>query len=412
MQQLIEKGIKIVPKVFKIRRRNGKILDTFIPGPVPGGLGGMRKAEGLDLQYVDPKIRGYDDQLYLAAGQMVQERDVLDYSSGGSDSAELSQKGIITAIALIADPFRHDVTTATLVVVQDAADKVIQGINITGGPSYYSLNNNLLFLKGLSNLNKKLYNLTHQDLATAVGADNDSNQVWFIPFGVFSDYDPFDASAGIPSIDETTLEMEVTFATNQLIGTVAANGTIDDNTDIYVVTYNVIGLPPEYRRRLPIPDFRYDHIPAPVTNSRLDFQVGRVLKRTTIINLAVAANNNEPRNDSNITDVRVLDDHGITTEILPLTRWQVLKGLFQPFQPGVAIDRDGAAAIISEGLVGVAVIDWRQITHNPFGLNLYPRQPRDVHLDLTMATTTGSIHFYNEYYSLPDRTLYDFWMHR
>lgn len=385
---------------------------------MPGGLGGLPRGGGAHpiadwlKDELDPKIRGYDDQLYLAAGEIVQERDVLDYSSGGSDSVELSQKGIITAIALIADPLRHDVTTATLVVVQDAMDKIIQGINISGGPTYFSLNNAPLFMKGIGALNKKLYNLTRADLATGVGADNDSIQSWFIPFGVFSDHDPFDASAGIPAVDETTMEMDVNFATNQLIGTVAANGTIDDNTDIYVVTYNVIGLPAEYRRRLPIPDFRFDHIASPTTNSRLDFQVGRVLKRTTIINLAVAANNNEDRNDSNITSVSVTDEHGVTTKILDTVRWEVLKGMFSPFNNGLSIDRNGASAILPGGLVGVAVIDWRQMTHNPFGLNLYNRQPRDVHLDLVMGTTTGSIHFYNEYYSLPDRSVYDFWMNR
>lgn len=359
----------------------------------------------------DPVSIGYDQQPHAGLAAITQEADNLDYASGGTDSVALSTNRVITAITLTADPYQHDVTTSAITVVQDAMDKVLSGLNIVGGPTYFSLNNTLTFLKALGNLNKLIYpGLGREDLATAVATDNQSFDGWHIPFGPWSDHDPFDILAGIPAEDETTLNLLATFGANNIIATVAADGTVDPATNIYVINYGVQGLPADYRARLPIPDYRHDHQSAPTTNTRFDFITSRYLKRTTILNLAVAANNNEDRNDSNITDLSVVFEKPTRTTLFDRIRWRTFKLTQQVWSgPGTQIDKDGSAAIVAGGLAGIAVIDWRDYTHNPFGLNLYPFSDRDVHMDLTMATTTGSIHLFHEYYALPDPSVAQNW---
>lgn len=358
----------------------------------------------------DPVSIGYDQQVHAGLAAVTQETDVLDYTSGGTDSVELSKNRVITGITLVADPYQHDVTTAVITVVQDAPDKVISGLNIVGGPTYFSLNNTLTYLKALSNLNKLIYpGLGHEDLATAVAADHLSYQGWHIPFSPWSDHDPFDILAGIPAEDETVLNLNATFGLNNIIAVTAADGTVDVATDIYVVSYGVQGLPASYRSQLPIPDYRHDHISAPTTNSRFDLITGRYLKRTTILNLGVAASNNEPRNDGNLTDISMVFEKPTRTTLFDRIRWRVFKDMQQVWRPGTQIDKDGAAAVAPGGLAGVAVIDWRDYTHNPFGLNLYPFGDSDVHLDFTVATTTGSLHLFNEYYAMPNPSVAQGW---
>lgn len=359
----------------------------------------------------DPLVLGYDRQLYNGGAIVTQETDNLDYATAGTDSIDLSKDRVITGIMLVADPYRHDVSTAAITVVQDAVDKVLSGLTIAGGPTYFQLSSTLAFLKALSAMNKLVYGgtITHEDLATAVGGDNDSIQGWYIPFGILNDFDPFDASAGIPAEDENSLVLRATFGANNLIAETAANGTVDAATDLFALTYGVQGLPSSYRQRLPIPDFRHDHITSPETNSRFNLEPNRYLKRTTILNLAVAANNNEPRNDGNITDITVEFTKPTLTRLVDQVRWEVFKQGLQFAYRGIEVDRDGSAAISTSGLDGVAVIDWRRWTHNPFGLNLYGISRGDVALRLTMGTTTGSIHIFNEYYSLPDPSVADLW---
>lgn len=359
----------------------------------------------------DPVGIGYDQQVHAGLAAITEEADSLVYSSGGTDSVALSNNRVITAITITADPYRHDVTTGTITVVQDAMDKILSGLNIVGGPTYFSLNNTLTFLKALGNLNKLIYpGLGREDLATGVGADNDSFDAWHIPFGALSDNDPFDILAGIPAEDETSLNLLATFGANNIIAVTAADGTVDTATRLRVLTYGVQGLSREYRARLPIPDFRHDHQSAPTTNTRFDFVTSRYLKRTTILNLAVAASNNEARNDSNITDVSVVFEKPTRTTLFDRIRWRTFKNAQQVWSgPGTQIDKDGSAAVAPGGLVGIAVIDWRDYTHNPYGLNLYPFSDRDVHLDLTMGTTTGSVHLFNEYYAFPDPSVAQNW---
>lgn len=359
----------------------------------------------------DPVSIGYDQQPHAGLAAITEESDTLDFASTGTASVELSTNRVITAITITADPYQHDVTTATLVVVQDAMDKVLSGLNIVGGPTYFSLNNTLTFLKALGNMNKLIYpGLGREDLATAVANDAQSFHGWHIPFGPWSDHDPYDILAGIPAEDETSLNLLATFGADNLIGTVAANGTVDTATRLRVGTYGVQGLPATYRARLPIPDFRHDHQSSPGTNTRFDFVTGRYLKRTTILNLAVAANNNEDRNDSNLTDVSVVFERPTRTTLFDRVRWRSFKNWQQVWSgPGTQIDKDGAAAIAAGGLAGIAIIDWRDYTHNPYGLNLYPFQERDVHIDFTLGVTTGSLHLFNEYYAFPDPSVAQNW---
>lgn len=365
---------------------------------------------GKDLMVFDPVGVGYDGRIYKTAGVLTQEADSLAYASGGAANVNLSRNRVITGIALVADPYRHDVTTATQVTVQDAVDKLMSGLNIAGGPTYFSQNSTTFFMKPLGNLQKLIRpGMEHDDLATGVGADNDSYQAWHLGFGAFDDMNPFDFSAGIPAQDETSLILSTTFATSQLIATVAANGTIDAATRVYVLTYGVQGLPPRYRRFMPIPDFRHNYIDAPTTNTSFNLLTGRRLKRTTIINLAVAANNNNDRDDANITDISLQITKPTDTRVFDLVRWRSFRGAMTAWYAGTNVDKDGSAAVLATGLPGIAVIDWRRWTGNPYGLNLYGFQDGDVQLNFTMGTTTGAIALFNEYYSLPAPRVAEMW---
>ena len=78
--------------------------DLYIPSE-PG--------QGKDLLVFDPVGVGYDGRIYKTAGVVTQEADVLGYSSGGAANVNLRRNRVITGIALVADPYRHDVTTAS-----------------------------------------------------------------------------------------------------------------------------------------------------------------------------------------------------------------------------------------------------------------------------------------------------------
>ena len=359
----------------------------------------------------DPRAIGWDRNVHAGLAVVTQETDVLDYASGGSDSVDLSRDRLITGIALVADPYRHDVTTATITPVQDAADKLISAMSIAGKTTYFQLSSTLLFLKGLSMMNKFVYGaaLPHEDLATGVGADNDSRQAWYIPFGARNDKDHYDITGGIPAERETTLALNATFATNQLIAATAANGTIDANTDIYVVTFGVQGLSQAYLRDVPIPDFRHDHVQSPTSTTTINLQTGRYLKRTTIINLAVVASNNEDRNDSNVDVVVIRFKKPTTTSLFDRIRWRVAQSALAPFSNYPGVDRDGTAGIFSAPMPGVLVIDWRNFTKNIYGLNLYPFQSGDVQLELELGTTTGSVHMFQEYYAFTNPGIAEAW---
>lgn len=403
----------MAPKVFaEVKRlthrlRRGQLwtppMDLYAP-PVSKTLAAL----GLDPR--DPKVLGYDRNHYNTLGVISQQAQLLDYAASGVDSVDLPTDRVITAIALVADPYRHDVTTAVIVPVQDAVDKVISGLTIAGGPTYFQLSSTLAYLKALSAMNKVVYgNIGHEDLATAVGADSDSYHAWYIPFGAINDHNPFDVSAGIPAEDETSLILSATFGANSIIAETAANGTVDTATDIYVVVFGVQGLSRGYRQQMPMPQFEHAHITAPTTTTRFNLTTKRYLKRTTILNLAAAASNNEARNDSNITDFSVVFETPTKTYLIDRMRWRVWKHTMQTQYRGVDADRDGSQAVAPGGLAGVAVIDWRRITHNPYGLSLYQFGKDDVHLDLTMGTTTGSVHLFNEYYNLPNPAVAEGW---
>ncbi len=360
----------------------------------------------------DPRSIGYDLQEYNGLAAISEETQVLDYASGGQDSVDLPKDRVITGIMLVADPYQHDVTTATLVAVQDAVDKVISALSISGKLTYFNLSSTLLFLKGLSAMNKSVYgsSIAHQDLVLGVGADNVSRQAWYIPFGAWNDFDMFDITAGIQAEDETSLILSATFGLDNIIGTVAANGTVDPASNIFVVTYGVQGLGAAYRARLPVPDFRHDHVQSPTSTTSFNLQTGRYLKRSTIVNLAVLASNNEDRNDGNINNISVSFKKPTETKLFDRIRWQVFKSAMSPFSARLPdVDRRGTAITITQPLDGVAVIDWRRLTKNPFGLNLYPFQSGDVVLDLELGTTTGSVHIFHEYYAMPDPSIAEPW---
>ena len=352
----------------------------------------------------DPNCLGYDQQPHQGLAVLAQQTDILDYASGGADAVALDKNMVITGILLVADPYRHDVTTATITVVQDAVDKILSGLNIVGGPTYFQASSTLAFLKALSAMNKVVYggSLPNEDLATGVGADNDSFQAWYIPLGAANDYDYFDITAGIPAEDETTLRLSGTFGADNLIAATAANGTIDTNTDIYVVLFGVAGLDREYRSRLPLPEFRHDHVTSPSSTTTFDLLTGRYLKRTTILNLAAAANNNEARNDGNLTDITMRFLKPVDSRLWDAVRWRIFKHAMLLGGHGPEADRDGGVALAGAGLDGVAVIDWRRFTKNPYGLDLMSLGSGDAQIELTVGTTTGSIHLFHEYYNFPD----------
>lgn len=396
------------------RTRTVTKLPRGLFGPDGMPLVDGRKVDG--AQFVDdprdPVGIGYDRQIHAGLAAITQETQLLDYASAGQDSVELSRDRVITALMLVADPYQHDVTTATIVAVQDAVDKVISALSIAGKLTYFNLSSSLLFLKAISLQNKAVYgsSLPHEDLGLTVAADYQSRQAWFLPFGAMNDFDPYDITAGIPAEDEVSLILSATFGANNLIAETAANGTVDPATNIYVVSFGVQGLSKVYRNRLPIPDFRHDHITAPTSATTFRLQTGRYLKRTTIVNLAVAANNNEPRNDSNLDNVTIRFKRPTDTQLLSRIRWHVAKSLFSPYASRMPdVDRSGTAAIITIPFVGGLVIDWRRLTKNPYGLNLYPFQEGDVELTLELNTTTGSVHLYNEYYSMPDPSVGEDW---
>ena len=399
----------------------GTLLDMAVPAMaeasksglwVPsGGMGmpiGSPGVGGVD----DPRVMGYDKRLYDVVGEVVQERDHLDYSGGNADSVNLTKKGLITGIGLVADPYRHDVTTAAITVVQDAVDKVLSALSINGGGTYLDLNSSSLYLKALSALNKTVHKgaIAHGDLATAVGADNDSYHSWLLHFGFLNDFNPFDISSGIPAGKLTNLVLAATFGTDQIIATTAANGTIDPNTDIYVVTFIAQGLPDAYYSRMPLPQFEHDHKASPTSTTRFDLKAGLFLKRTTMVSLAAAASNNAARNDSNITDLSIVFEDGIKRQYTERMRWRVAKHIWQAVGGAPESDRDGAAALAAGGLDGVLVIDWRRVTGNPLGLNLVGLQTDQLpHIDFTIGTTTGSLHAFHEYYRPLDPTVWMGW---
>ncbi len=368
------------------------------------GLGGNGHAGG-DPR--DPRVLAYDLKEHDVLGQISQMSDVLNYTTGGADSVALSRNMLITGILLVADPYQHDVSTATITVVEDAADKVISGLNITGGPTYFSVSSTLAFLKALGNLNKVAYGgaIMKENLATAVGVANQSRQAWYIHFGGYDDYDVFDATAGIPAELETSLNMNGTFGVNNLIATTAANGTVMATSNIYVILFGLQGFSKDWLRSLPLPDFRHDHQTAPTSTTSFNLLTKRWLKRTTILNLAVGASNNEPRNDANLTNVTMRFEKPNRSDLWTQIRWQLFKAMGQLNARGLEVDRNGTAAIVGAGLPGVSVIDWRKITRNPYGLNLMNFNDGDVRLIFELATLTGSLHLYHEYYSFPDPTV-------
>ena len=398
-----------VPRRFaSVSKLNGNGLvtpqrDLVLPDRV-------RKAIGLD-DGMDPVSLGWDRQVYSALAAVTEESDRLDYASAGQDFVELSRDRFITGITLVADPYRHDVTTAVIVPVQDAVDKIISAMSLNGRVTYFNLSSTLLFLKALSAMNKNVYgsSLPHQDLATAVAADNDSLQAWHIPFGAWNDKDKYDITAGIPAELETTLRFNTTFGANNLIAVVAANGTVDTATDIYVVNWGVQGLPREYIQLAPVPDFRHHHTQTVQSTVTIPLETGRYLKRMTIVNLAVLASNNEARNDSNMTVVTFRIKRPTTTLLWERIRWEVMRSMHSPFTSVPDVDRDGTAAIMTVPLSGVLTVDWRNYSKNPYGLNLYPFQSGDVELEFELGVTTGSIHVFFEYYALPDPTIADAW---
>ena len=398
MQAILPRLARSVARPFRALRIDGKGVHEAPLSEV------IRKyGKSFDLPG-DPNCLGYDQEFHQGLAVMAQQADLLDYVTAGNDAVALDKNMVITGILLVADPYRHDVTTATITAVQDAVDKVLSGLNIVGGPTYFQLNSTLAFLKAVSAMNKVVYggSLPHEDLATGVAADNDSYQAWYIPLGAANDFDYFDITAGIPAEDETTLRLSGTFGADNLIATTAANGTVDSNTDIYVVLFGVAGLSADYRDRLPHPEFRHDHVTSPSSATTFNLQTKRYLKRTTILNLAVAASNNEARNDANLTDITMRFLKPVDSRLWDAVRWRIFKHSMLLGGHGPEADRDGSVALAGPGLDGVAVIDWRRFTKNPYGLDLMNLESGDAQISFTVGTTTGSIHLFNEYYTFPD----------
>ena len=140
-----------------LTRRFGKLWTPDRNLYVPSEPG-----QGKDLMVFDPVGVGYDGRIYKTAGVLTQEADTLVYASGGSANANLRRNRVITGIGLVADPYRHDVTTATITAVQDAVDKLMSGLSIAGGPTYFSQNSTTFFMKGWANLcQNRDYHLAH-----------------------------------------------------------------------------------------------------------------------------------------------------------------------------------------------------------------------------------------------------------
>jgi len=361
----------------------------------------------------DPNVLGFDRLDHQGLSVVTEESDVLDYVSAGSDAVKLSRDRVITCIVIVANPYRHDVTTATITPVQDAVDKIISALTISGRTTYFALSNATLYLKGIRAQNQLVYagGIPHEDLATGVGADNDSFQAWIINFGPMNDYSPYDILAGIPAEDENALNLSATFGANNIIATTAANGTVDTATDLYVITFGVQGLPPEYRARMPKPDFKFSHHLATIASTvREELQSSRFLKRTTIVTLDAVASNNEARSDAEVDRFSIEFKKPTTTKLMDRIRWRNFRnGVVSPFVRQPLVDNDGSSAVLPTGLIGVAQIDWRKYTGNPYGMNLYPTTQGDVAAVLEMTNTDGSLHFYHEYYQAPDPTVFEGW---
>lgn len=359
----------------------------------------------------DPRILGYDRSYYDALGVITQEATSVTWAASGSGSIPLSRNRVITAIALSVDPLVTTVTTGTTAEVQDSVDRLLSGFAIVGGPTYMTLAGTPAYLKHWGNLNKVVWpSVVRQEVVTTVSANNKSTWEWYMPFGVFDDLDPFDASSGIPAEDETSLNANLTFAANSLLGTTGANVQVTTATTLYIMDFGVQGMPPAYRARMPIPDFRYDSNTAPTSTTQFNLLTQRYLKRTTLLNLAANGSNNEARNDSNITSLSVIFNKPTLTKLIDTVNWMSLANGMQPtnrLEP--TVDKDGTNTTVGRSLAGVLVIDWRKLTHNPWGLNLYPFQLGDVLLSLAMGTTTGSVHLLHEYYALPDTTVAQGW---
>lgn len=368
------------------------------------------KGEGLPPGFIDPRCVGYDGNTYDLEAIIEQASDNLDYVASSTGRIKLPNNMLLTSMMIVADPFQHDVTTATIVAVQDAVDRLISGLSVTGSGSFFQLSNTLSYMKAISALNKHVYGgaIPHGDLGLTVGADWQSVQAWVINFGL-DDHDMFDIRAGIPAEDETNLFLNATFGADDVIAVAAANGTIDVATDVYVILFGVVGTSKAYRARMPKPDFVHQHISSVATDSAMSLQGGRFLKRSTILNLGVAASNNEPRNDSNITDFTIEFTKPKRSQLINQMRWNLVKSMSQLRGRGFGVDRAGTAAINTEGLDGVAVIDWQAITKNPYGLDLTNFETGDVKYLFNMGTTTGSIHAYHEYYNLPDPSVAAGW---
>ncbi len=356
---------------------------------------------------LDPSVIGFDGQLYQGVASMQYQTGGLTYVASGNVGLAngLPRNTFITEIMLTADPFDTigDGTNAAT-IVEDAQDKLLQGLTIAGGPTYYSHNNLILAGKHLGNLNKYLYSgaIVRDNISTSSSATAVSNyESWRLHFGALNDYMPFDISAGIPAELETTLNLSILFPSTSLLATTSTYKVLQTTTIVRVLVIGVNGMPAQYLQDCPIPDFRTDIISSPVTNQTLSLLGGRFLKRTTIVNMAANASNNSARNDSNLTDMSITLLKPTTIKVLDTVRIQTLKALLQAHGGRwSAVDANGTIAVAAAGHVGVYVIDWRKITGNPYGLDLTNFSNTDAQLGWTVGTTTGQINAYHEYYAV------------
>ncbi len=391
----------------EVRKLVAPVRNLLLPKP--------KRAAGLILpgDPRDPSCVGYDKAIYQGLAIQTQESEVLDFSSTGNDSAQMSKDRLITCIDLVADPYQADGDGAnTPTIVEDAQDKLISQLNVNGSAKpFVSINGAALaYLKALGNLNKVVYpGLRRGDLPTGTGANQTARFMHRLHFGAMNDYDLFDITAGIPAQLLNALQVSVTWGADNVFAATSTHQVADTNTDVYVVSYGVQGLPTEYLQRCPIPEITMDFNTAPSARTIFKLLGQRYLKRTTILNLAAAASNNAGRNDSNLTDVTLRLSKPATGTPISLVRWQTFRASLSGWGRGPEIDKDGAAAVAGDGLTGVAVIDWRRWTKNPYGLNLMAFGNDDAQLEFNVGTTTGSIYLLHEYYAFPDPSVPDQW---
>lgn len=390
----LPRGFEIAGFIFKDKLTGlTRLLGRGRPEPVLG---------------FDPSVIGYDRKVYSTGkdgilGAVEYQPSALTFAASAAASIQLTNGIFVTEILIQADHTTQGDGTNIATIVEDAQDKLLQALSIVGQKTYYAHSDSKTYMKVLGNLCKQIYpGLPRQDISTSSAAsDHIAYQAWKLHFGALNDRNPFDITAGIKA--QANLNMNVTFSAANVQAATAAHNILQTTTKVYVVVIGVSGLPKAYMDNAPYPDFRTDIYAAPTTTTNINLLGGRFLKRSTILSQAVAASNNNPRSDSNLSTFAVKMSLQGTRKFLDSARWNTAKAFFAGMEARAgAVDPNGLVAVMSNGLTGVLTIDWRKLTGNIYGLDLLDAQDNQVQYEIGVGTTTGQLSALHEYYDGSD----------